>query len=192
MTGETTATSGKLGRPSCPAHISRLHAIRRINITGKESPDYLMGADGAVRSMNLRVREHRSSLWEALMLGYRWSYFIPVLCGVGGLTWSTEASAFQYPPLSDDLNPRQIHGADAWIDGEQRSTGNINQSPADLGQIQGMWSRTSDGNPASGDSFPLMQAGSLPGGLSPHGFNGSGMIPCSSWKRSASVDVRSL
>ena len=111
------------------------------------------------------------------MLGYRWSYLIPVLCGVGGLTWSTEASAFQYPPLSDDLNPRQIHGADAWIDGEQRSTGNINQSPADLGQIQGMWSRTSDGNPASGDSFPLMQAGSLPGGLSPHGFNGSGMIP---------------
>ncbi len=111
------------------------------------------------------------------MPSFRWSYVIPILCSVGSLTSGTAASAFQYPPLNDDLNTRQIHGADAWIEGEFRSTGNINQSPADFGPVSGMWSRTPDGNPASGDRFPIMQAGPLPGGLSPNGFNGSGMIP---------------
>ncbi len=111
------------------------------------------------------------------MPSFRWSSLFPVLCNVGVLTFSTTASAFQYPPLSDDLNTRQIHGADAWIDGEFRSTGNINESPADFGPASGMWQRTADGNPASGDSFQTMQAGPLPGGLSPNGFNGSGMIP---------------
>ena len=111
------------------------------------------------------------------MPSFRWSSLFPVLCHVGVFTWGTTAWAFQYPPLSDDINPRQIHGADAWIDGEFRSTGNINESPADFGPASGIWQRTADGNPASGDSFQIMQAGPLPGGLGTNGFNGSGMIP---------------
>jgi len=111
------------------------------------------------------------------MASLRWSYVVPILCNVGILTLSTTASAYQYPPLSDDFNTRQIHEAESWIDGEFRSTGNINESPADFGPASGMWQRTADGNPASGDSFQIMQAGPLPGGLSPNGFNGSGMIP---------------
>lgn len=111
------------------------------------------------------------------MLSFRWSFVVPILCNVGVLTLNTTASAFQYPPLSDDLNTRQIHGADSWIEGEHRTPGNINESPADFGPASGLWQRTADGNPASGDSFQTMQAGPLPGGFSPHGFNSSGMIP---------------
>ena len=102
---------------------------------------------------------------------------IAVLCGVGGASWGTAASAFQFPPLSDDINVRQIHSADAWIGGGFQSSGDFNQSPAEFGPAQGMWQRSPDGNPASGDSFPLMTPGSLPGGLSPNGFNSSGMFP---------------
>ncbi|HLQ46284.1 MAG TPA: hypothetical protein VK137_16190, partial [Planctomycetaceae bacterium] len=115
--------------------------------------------------------------WKLLMPSYRWSRLIPILCVAGTATWSTAASAFQYPPLSDDLNTRHMHRAEDWVGGAFPATDIINQPPADYGPISGMWSRTPDGNPASGDNFRTMQTGPLPGGFSPHGFNGSGMIP---------------
>ena len=111
------------------------------------------------------------------MPSYRQCRLVAVLCGVGGASWGTAASAFQFPPLSDDINMRQIHSADAWIGGGFQSSGDFNQSPSEFGPAQGMWQRSPDGNPASGDSFPLMTPGSLPGGLSPNGFNSSGMFP---------------
>lgn len=85
--------------------------------------------------------------------------------------------AFQFPSLSDDINTRHIHEPDAWVGGGFQTSGAINQSPAEFGPALGMWQRSPNGYPASGDSFPLMTAGSLPGGLSPDGFNGSGMRP---------------
>lgn len=111
------------------------------------------------------------------MPSYRWSYLIATLCGVGSASWGTATSAFQFPPLSDDINTRFIHQPDAWIGGGFQSNGPINQSPAEFGPTLGMPQRSPDGNPASGDSFPMMTPGSLPGGLSPRGFNGSGMWP---------------
>ncbi|TXT31218.1 MAG: hypothetical protein FD138_2191 [Planctomycetota bacterium] len=112
-----------------------------------------------------------------LMPSYRQSCLIAVLCGVGGASWGTAASAFQFPPLSDDINTRQIYSPDAWAGGGFQSSGGFNSSPAEFGPAPGMWQRSPDGNPASGDSFPLMTPGSLPGGLSPNGFNSSGMFP---------------
>lgn len=111
------------------------------------------------------------------MPSYRWSYLIAALCGVGSASWGTAASAFQFPPLSDDINTRPIHLPDDWVGGGFQSSGPINQSPAEFGPAPGMQQRSPDGNPASGDSFPFMSPGSLPGGLSPDGFNGSGMWP---------------
>ncbi len=111
------------------------------------------------------------------MPSYRWLRLIAVLCGIGGASGGTAASAFQFPPLSDDIDTRQIHHPDAWVGGGFQTSGSINQSPAEFGPAQGMWQRSFDGYPASGDSFPVMTAGSLPGGLSPDGFNGSGMRP---------------
>ncbi len=107
----------------------------------------------------------------------RWSCLIVALCGIGGAFLGTAASAYQFPPLSDDIDTRQIHQPDAWIGGGFQTSGSINQSPAEFGPAPGMWQRSFDGYPASGDSFPVMTAGSLPGGLSPDGFNGSGMRP---------------
>ncbi len=111
------------------------------------------------------------------MPSYRWSCLIAALCGVGGASWGTAASAYQYPPLSDDINTRFIHRPEAWVGGGFQSSGPINHSPAEFGPSPGMMQRSPDGNPASGDSFPMMTPGSLPGGLSPRGFNGSGMWP---------------
>ena len=111
------------------------------------------------------------------MLSYRQSCLIAVLCGVGSVSSETAALAFQIPALSDDINTRQIHGPDEWVGGGFQSYSGFNQSPAEFGPAPGMLQRSPDGNPASGDSFPLMTPGSLPGGLSPDGFNGSGMIP---------------
>lgn len=111
------------------------------------------------------------------MPSYRWSYLIAVLCGVGGAIPGTTASAFQYPPVSDAINTRNMHNPEDWVGEGFRSSGNINQSPAEFGPAPGMWQRSFDGSPASGDSFPFMTPGSLPGGLNQNGFNGSGMIP---------------
>lgn len=111
------------------------------------------------------------------MPSYRWSCLIAALCGVGGASWGTAALAYQYPPLSDDINTRFIHRPDAWVGGGFQSSGPINQSPAEFGPAPGMQQRSPNGSPASGDSFPFMSPGPLPGGLSPDGFNGSGMRP---------------
>lgn len=111
------------------------------------------------------------------MPSYRWTRLIAVLCGVGTAFTGTAASAFQYPPLSNDINTRPIHGPDAWVGEGFRSRGSINQSPAEFGPAPGMWQRSPDGFPASGDRFPVMTQGPLPGGLSPNGFNSSGMFP---------------
>lgn len=111
------------------------------------------------------------------MSSHRRFRLIAVLCGVGGASLGTAASAFQFPPLSDDINTRHIHQPDAWVGGGFQTSGAINQSPAEFGPALGMWQRSPNGYPASGDSFPLMTAGPLPGGLSPDGFNGSGMRP---------------
>lgn len=111
------------------------------------------------------------------MPSYRWTRLIAVIGSVGGACWGTPALAFQYPPLSDEINTRNIHGPDDWVGGGFQSSGNINQSPAEFGPAPGMWQRSSDGYPASGDSFPLMTPGPLPGGLSPYGFNSSGLNP---------------
>lgn len=48
------------------------------------------------------------------MPSYRWSRLIAVLCGIGGASWGTASSAYQFPPLSDDIDTRQIHQPDAW------------------------------------------------------------------------------
>lgn len=111
------------------------------------------------------------------MPSYRWSCLIAALCGVGSASWGTAASAYQYPPLSDDINTRFFHRPDAWVGGGFQSSGPINQSPAEFGPAPGMQQRSSNGSPASGDSFPFMSPGPLPGGRSPDGFNGSGMRP---------------
>lgn len=111
------------------------------------------------------------------MPSHRQCCLIAVLCGVGSAVCGTAASAFQFPPLSDDVNTRQIHSPDAWAGGGFQSSGGFNSSPAEFGPASGMWQRSPDGNPASGDSFPLMTPGPLPGGLSPDGFNSSGMFP---------------
>ncbi len=111
------------------------------------------------------------------MPSYRWSYLIAVLCGVGGAATGTTASAFQFPPVSDDINTRHMHNPENWVGEGFRSSGSINHSPAEFGPAPGMWQRSFDGFPASGDSFPLMTPGSLPGGLNQNGFNGSGMNP---------------
>ncbi|MBC7819632.1 MAG: SLBB domain-containing protein [Planctomycetaceae bacterium] len=111
------------------------------------------------------------------MPSYRWSYLIAVLCGVGSAVTGTTASAFQYPPVSDDINTRHMHNPEDWVGEGFRSSGGINHSPAEFGPAPGMWQRSFDGSPASGDSFPFMTPGSLPGGLSQNGFNGSGMNP---------------
>ena len=111
------------------------------------------------------------------MPSYRWSCLITALCGIGGASSGTAASAYQFPPVSDEINTRHMHQPDAWVGGGFQTSGGINQSPAEFGPAPGMWPRTSNGNPASGDTFPLMTAGPLPGGLSPDGFNGSGMRP---------------
>ena len=111
------------------------------------------------------------------MPSYRCSYLIAVLCGVGGAIPGTTALAFQFPPVSDNINTRNMHSPEDWVGEGFRSSGNINQSPAEFGPAPGMWQRSFDGSPASGDRFPLMTPGSLPGGLSQNGFNGSGMIP---------------
>lgn len=106
-----------------------------------------------------------------------WSRLIAVLCGVGSTIPGTSISAFQFSPGSSDSRPGQYHAADSWVGGGFQSRGSIHQAPADFGPISGMQNRTSDGNPASGDSFQVMQPGSLPGGFDPRGFNSSGMIP---------------
>ena len=111
------------------------------------------------------------------MPSYRWSCLIAALCGVGSASWGTAAWAYQYPPLSDDINTRFIHQPDDWVGGGFQSSGPINQSPAEFGPAPGMQQRSPDGNPASGDSFPFMSPGPLPGGMSADGFNGSGMWP---------------
>lgn len=111
------------------------------------------------------------------MSSYRWSRWIAVLCGVGSAVTGTSAWAFQYPPLSDDINTRNIHAPEAWIGEGFRSQGEFNYSPAEFGPAPGMWQRSFDGNPTSGDRFPVMTPGSLPGGLSERGFNSSGMHP---------------
>ncbi|MFM9965408.1 MAG: SLBB domain-containing protein [Planctomycetaceae bacterium] len=111
------------------------------------------------------------------MPSYRWSHLIAVLCGVGSAFTGTAASAFQFPPLSNDINTRPIHGPESWVGEGFRSSGSINQSPAEFGPSPGLWQRSPDGLPASGDRFPLMTPGPLPGGLSPNGFNSSGMFP---------------
>jgi hypothetical protein len=111
------------------------------------------------------------------MPSVRWLRLIAVLCGMGSAVTGVSAWSFQYPPLSDDINTRHLHNPDAWVGGEFRTSGGINQSPAEFGPAPGMWSRSPGGVPASGDRFPLMTPGPLPGGLSPHGFNGSGMRP---------------
>ena len=111
------------------------------------------------------------------MPSHRRFILIAALCGVGGAYWGTAASAFQYPPLSDDINTRHIHAPDAWVGGGFQSSGPINHSPAEFGPAIGMRQRSRSGDPASGDSFPTMTAGPLPGGLSRDGFNGSGMWP---------------
>ena len=108
---------------------------------------------------------------------FRWTRLIAILCGVGSAISGTSASAFQTFPPNDDLHTEHLHGAESWIGGGFQSQGPINQSPSDLGPITGMPRRTRDGNPASGDRFPVMQPGSLPGGFDPRGFNSSGMIP---------------
>lgn len=72
---------------------------------------------------------------------------------------------------------RPIHPPEAWVSGGLHSQGAINQSPAEFGPTPGLWQRAWDGNPASGDQFPVMSPGPLPGGLSPFGFNSSGMRP---------------
>lgn len=111
------------------------------------------------------------------MPSHRQCYLIAALCGVGSAVCGTAALAFQFPPLSDGINPRQIHSPDAWAGGGFQSSGGFNSSPAEFGPASGMWQRSPNGNPASGDSFPLMTPGPLPGGLSPDGFNSSGMFP---------------
>lgn len=107
----------------------------------------------------------------------RWLRLMAVLCGIGGASWGTASSAYQFPPLSGDIDTRQIHRQDAWVGGGFQTSGSINQSPAEFGPAHGMRQRSFDGYPASGESFPVMAAGSLPGGLSPDGFYGSGMHP---------------
>lgn len=111
------------------------------------------------------------------MLGCRRPRLIAALCGSAGVLFGTAASAFQYPPLSDDIHTRPIHRPEEWVSGGLHSPGAINQSPAEFGPAPGLWQRAWDGNPASGDQFPLMTPGPLPGGLSPFGFNSSGMQP---------------
>ncbi len=112
------------------------------------------------------------------MPSFRWSRVISLLIGVSTAAGSGSAWAFQFPlPLNDDLNTRHLHDAESWVGGGFQSSGNVNQSPADFGPITGMGYRTPDGNPLSGEDFPLMQPGPLPGGFSADGFNSSGMRP---------------
>lgn len=106
-----------------------------------------------------------------------WLRLIVALCGILSAFLGTATSAFQFPPPSDDLDTRQIHHPDAWVGDGFKASGSINQSPAEFGPAHGMSQRSFDGYPASGESFPVMTAGSLPGGRSPDGINGSGMRP---------------
>lgn len=107
-----------------------------------------------------------------------WSRVIALLIGLSTTASSGSASAFQFPlPLNSEVSPRHLHDAENWVGGGFQSSGNINQAPADFGPIFGMNSRTADGSPAAGDSFPIMEPGPLPGGLSRDGFNSSGMRP---------------
>lgn len=105
----------------------------------------------------------------------RWTCLITAACGVGVAFLGTAVSAFQFPPLSDDINTQHIHRPEAWVGGGFQSSGPINQQPADFGPALGMRQRTANGNPASGDSFQNMTPGSLPGGLSRDGFGSNGM-----------------
>ncbi len=73
------------------------------------------------------------------MPSHRRSQLIPLLLQVGCVVCGLTAPVFsQIPPLSTDLDTRQIHGADAWISGGYQSSDTINGSPADFGPVIGM------------------------------------------------------
>ncbi len=108
----------------------------------------------------------------------RWTNLLLLVIGAVSLLMADEVSAFQrVPQLSDPIHTRPIHRPEEWSQRGFASQAPFNQSPADYGPAIGMSSRTPSGNPASGDQFPVMQPGSLPGGFAPHGFNSSGMNP---------------
>ena len=73
------------------------------------------------------------------MLSHRRSRLILLLLQVVSVVCGMTALAFsQIPPLSTDLDTRQIYGADAWVPGGYQSSDTINGSPADFGPIFGM------------------------------------------------------
>src|SRR6185295_16267278 len=77
--------------------------------------------------------------WRLFMLSHRRSRLILLLLQVVSVVCGLTALAFsQIPPLSTDLDTRQIYGADAWISGGYQSTDTINGSPADFGPVVGM------------------------------------------------------
>ncbi len=101
------------------------------------------------------------------MPSYRWSRLIAVLCGVGGASWGTAASAYQFPPLSDDIDTRHIHQPDAWVGGGYQTSSSNGQSPF--------------GSNGLNDSNPFD-----PNGLMQSGPNAAGQNSAAGWNQTGS------
>ena len=110
------------------------------------------------------------------MPSYRWSCLIAALCGVGGASWGTAASAFQYPPLSDDLNTRFIHRPDAWVGGGMQSPANQPASVTNNSLFGGNGQSPFGQNPAGQDP-----SGQTSFGTPPQTTGATRMRPKVSW-----------